>query len=215
MAVLCLCAVGFVAPALGQWSAVAQLPATGKGKSKARYLRHADPVLRRDLDEDEREEQGGGSGRRRTEDEVGGDSGGENEATVSALAGREPSLGGGLCSPLHITGLESCSDWRGENVVSGLLGTKREMLRRVVRVLEDPESSGPGGDPDRPLLLVQELAVDETDAAVGSGSPVYVGKATDAGGWSPELGGMNRWLERYYREVLDSARPVLIHVHVS
>ncbi|CAM9731726.1 unnamed protein product, partial [Laminaria digitata] len=69
------------------------------------------------------------------------------------------------------------------------------------------------GDPAKPLLLVQELAVDEADAIVGASSPVLGAKATDAGGWSPELGGMNRWLARYYKEVLKGTRPVIVQVH--
>lgn len=119
------------------------------------------------------------------------------------------------CAPLYVTGLENCTEWKGDNTVYGLLGLKREMLKGVLDVLEDPKSCGEGGDPKNPLLLVQELAVDEADAVVGASTGMYLGKATDAGGWSPELGGMNRWLARYYKEVLKGTRPVIVEVHVS
>ena len=118
------------------------------------------------------------------------------------------------CAPLYVSGLENCTEWKGENVIYSLLGLKREMLKGVLKVLEDPKSCGEDGDPSEPLLLVQELAVDEADAVVGAANPVYKGKATDAAGWSPDLGGMNRWLARYHKEVLKETRPVIVQVHV-
>lgn len=85
---------------------------------------------------------------------------------------------------------------------------------KVVEVLTDPASAGEGGKPDEPLLLVQKLAVDETDAVFGAFELPYLGHTADAASWSPLPGGFNRWVERYYREVLHGSRPVLITVHV-
>lgn len=82
-------------------------------------------------------------------------------------------------------------------------------------MLSDPASSGVGGNPDEPLLLVQKLALDETDAVFGAFESMFRRKATDAGGWSPEPSGFNRWLEKYHRKVLLKSRPVLVTVHVS
>lgn len=122
---------------------------------------------------------------------------------------------GGLCSPLEVTGLEHCPSWEGTGVISSLLKAKKEMLRGIVRVLDDPASIGPGGDPTKPLLLVREIVVDEADAIVGAAIETYMGKVPDAGSWNPEIGGFNRWLQRYYNEVLHRSRPVLVRVHVS
>lgn len=120
----------------------------------------------------------------------------------------------GSCSPLNVTGLDHCQSWQGTNVMSKLLRAKKEMLRGIVRAL-DEAAEDPQYVPDRPLLLVQELAVDEADAAVGAALPVYQGNVQDAVNWNVEIGGMNRWLKRYYEEVLGKSRPVLVTVHVS
>ena len=85
----------------------------------------------------------------------------------------------------------------------------------MIEVLTDPASSGQGGRPDEPLLLVRKLAVDETDAAFGAFESVFVRYAADAGSWSPLLGGFNRWVETYHRKVLHGTRPVVVTVHVS
>ena len=106
------------------------------------------------------------------------------------------------CAPLYVSGLINCTEWKGETEVYGLLSLKRKMLQGVLNVLEDPKSCGEDGDPAKPLLLVQKLAMDEADAIMGASSRVFGEKATDAGGWSPELGGMNRWLSRYYKDCL-------------
>ena len=118
------------------------------------------------------------------------------------------------CAPLYVSGIDNCTEWKDDSAVYGLLGLKRAMLEGVLDVMEDPKSCGEDGDPANPLLLVMKLAVDEADAVVGAATSVYREKATDAGGWSPELGGMNRWLARYYKEVLKGTRPVIVQVHV-
>ncbi|CBN74565.1 hypothetical protein Esi_0030_0073 [Ectocarpus siliculosus] len=87
------------------------------------------------------------------------------------------------------------------------------MLRQVVKVLTDPTSAGLGGRPDEPLLLVQKLALDETDAIFGAFEPRFLGYAADAGSWSPLPGGFSRWLARYHRVALHGSRPVLATVH--
>lgn len=140
---------------------------------------------------------------------------GEREDGDNEDQGGARDEGDATCAPLQVAGVEHCEEWKNTNVTSGLLSAKRDMLRRIVDVLEDPKSAGIGGDPSKPLLLVQELAVDEVDAVTGAATPIYLGKATDAGGWNPQFGGMNRWLARYYRDVLGSSRPVLVEVHVS
>lgn len=122
--------------------------------------------------------------------------------------------GAEMCAPLAVTGLEQCPSWEGTDIMSTLLTAKKQMLKGVVRVMTDPTSCGEGGDPEKPLLLVQQLAVDEADAVTGAALPLYIGKASDAGSWSPEPGGMNRWLERYHRDVLKRTRPVIVYVHV-
>lgn len=158
---------------------------------------------------------------KREQDESDGHGSDQETATGERADGDGEGWGGArdegdvVCAPLHVSGVEHCEEWKEKNVTSGLLSAKQEMLKRIVRVLEDPKSAGIGGDPSKPLLLVQELAVDEVDAVTGAATPVYLGKATDAGGWNPQFGGMNRWLARYYRDVLDSTRPVLVEVHVS
>ncbi|CAN0399829.1 unnamed protein product, partial [Hapterophycus canaliculatus] len=84
---------------------------------------------------------------------------------------------------------------------------------KVVEVLSDPASAGEGRNPDEPLLLVQEVAVDETDAVFGAFETTFLGHMPDASSWSPLPGGFNRWVERYYHEVLHGSRPVLVTVH--
>ena len=118
----------------------------------------------------------------------------------------------GTCSSGEIVGLEKCPELEG--AVGEMLAAKADMLRRIVDVLSDPSSSGTGGDPDKPLLLVQKLALDETDAVFGAFDRPFVNVVTDAAGWSPLPGGFNRWVERYYREVLHRTRPVIVTVHV-
>lgn len=169
-------------------------------------------VRRLDEDKDKEGEEGGGQGEEKEEERGDGTTAlaGENELKVE-----KDGANSSICSPVYVAGVENCSHWKGEDIVPELLGLKRDMLRGVLRVLEDPKSSGEGGDPSKPLLLVQRLAIDEADAVTGASSPLYLGEATDAGGWNPELGGMNRWLERYYWEILKGARPVIVHVHVS
>lgn len=189
--VLCLCSLGMMAPMRGsRASAISAdaVSADGEKLSEAVPGRHLVEMIIQDVIDE-----------------------GEGEGETTPTQGEEPVN----CSPLHVAGLEFCSGWRGENIVASLLSLKREMLRSVLKVLKDPASSGEGGDPAQPLLLVQELAIDEADAVTGASTPWYLGKATDAGAWSPELGGMNRWLARYHREALDSTRPVLVEVHVS
>lgn len=115
---------------------------------------------------------------------------------------------------MHVTGLRHCGQWRGTGLLARMLEAKRQMLRDVVSVLEDPFSCGEDCDPDEPLVLVQRLAVDEVDAVMGAFHVEFNGKAADPGSWSSDAGGMNRWLERYYKEVLQERRPVLIYVHV-
>ncbi|CAM9261855.1 unnamed protein product, partial [Ectocarpus fasciculatus] len=83
----------------------------------------------------------------------------------------------------------------------------------VVKVLTDPTSAGLGGHPDEPLLLVQKLALDETDAIFGAFESRFLGYAADAGSWSPLPGGFSRWLEKYHRVALRGSRPVLVTVH--
>lgn len=90
-----------------------------------------------------------------------------------------------------------------------------EIRKQVIEVLTDPASSGQGGRPDEPLLLVQKLAVDETDAVFGAFESRFLRHAADAGSWSPLPGGFNRWVEMYHRKVLRGTRPVLVTVHVS
>lgn len=87
--------------------------------------------------------------------------------------------------------------------------------KQVIKVLTDPASSGRGGRPDEPLLLVQKLAADETDAVFGAFESHLLRFAADAGSWSPLPGGFNRWVEMYHRKVLRGSRPVLVTVHVS
>ncbi|CAM9707780.1 unnamed protein product, partial [Ectocarpus sp. 4 AP-2014] len=48
----------------------------------------------------------------------------------------------------------------------------------VVKVLTDPTSAGLGGRPDEPLLAVQKLALDETDAIFGAFEPRFLGYAS-------------------------------------
>lgn len=122
--------------------------------------------------------------------------------------------GEGVCSPLEVVGIDGCPELEGV-ALTKMLGAKRDMLRQVVEVLTDPASSGDGGHPDEPLLLVQKLAVDETDAIFGAFETRFARHTTDAGGWNPQPGGFNRWVERYHRQVLKETRPVLITVHVS
>lgn len=86
---------------------------------------------------------------------------------------------------------------------------------KPAQVLTDPASPGVGGNPNEPLLLVQKLALDETDAIFGAFESSYRRHATDAGGWSPEPGGFNRWLDTYHHAVLRKTRPVIVTVHVS
>lgn len=85
---------------------------------------------------------------------------------------------------------------------------------QVIEVLTDPASAGQDGNPNEPLLLVQKLAVDETDAIFGAFEKYYLRHTVDASSWSPLPGGFNRWVEMYHREVLNQTRPVLITVHV-
>ncbi|CAN0389921.1 unnamed protein product, partial [Ectocarpus fasciculatus] len=70
-----------------------------------------------------------------------------------------------------------------------------------------------GGHPDEPLLLVQKLALDETDAIFGAFESRFLGYAADAGSWSSLPGGFSRWLEKYHRVALLGSRPVLVAVH--
>lgn len=119
-----------------------------------------------------------------------------------------------LCSPLEVVGLERCPEWDQE-LVETMLELKRDVLRRVVDLLSDPASAGVGGHPQEPLLLVRKLALDETDAIFGAFEARFLGYATDSGGWSPEPGGLNRWVHRYYERILQRSRPVIISVHVS
>lgn len=72
-----------------------------------------------------------------------------------------------FCSPLEVTGLDACPQVESSTLAK-LLAAKADMLRDVVAVLTDPSSAGIGGDPDEPLLLVQKLALDETDAVFGA-----------------------------------------------
>lgn len=155
------------------------------------------------------EEQGrGGDMKGGRDNENSGDNGERNKEEEK----EEESSDG--CSPLKVVGWESCPELSGASL-DGMLTAKRDILRQVVTVLSDPVSAGKGGDPNEPLLLVQKLAVDETDAVFGAFESRFRGHATDSGGWSPEPGGLNRWVEKYHREVLQETRPVLITVHVS
>ncbi|CAM9906905.1 unnamed protein product [Scytosiphon promiscuus] len=122
---------------------------------------------------------------------------------------------GGVCAPLEVVGLDSCPELNSDGgaVLERMLAAKADMLRQVVQVLTDPASPGQGGNPDEPLLLVQKLAVDETDAVFGAFERPYLGHTADAAAWSPLPGGFNRWVERYHREVLKGSRPVLVTVH--
>lgn len=90
-----------------------------------------------------------------------------------------------------------------------------DSAKQVIKVLTDPTSSGQGGRPDEPLLLVRKLAADETDAVFGAFESILLRRAADAGSWSPLPGGFNRWVEMYHRKVLHGSRPVLVTVHVS
>eukprot|EP00752_Nemacystus_decipiens_P002399 g2263.t1 len=121
--------------------------------------------------------------------------------------------GGGICSPLEVVGLDNCPEMKSRRVVEKLLAAKADILRQVVEVLTDPASSGQGGRPDEPLLLVMKLAADETDAVFGAFDSTYLRYAADAGSWSPLPGGFNRWVEMYHRKVLRGTRPVVITVH--
>lgn len=118
------------------------------------------------------------------------------------------------CTLLDVVGGDRCPEFDGE-LLREMLGLKRDMLRRVVDILSDPASAGEGGDPDQPLLLVQKLARDETDAVFGAFDERFLGHTTDSGGWSPLPGGMNRWIQQYHDAVLHRTRPVVLTVHVS
>lgn len=122
-------------------------------------------------------------------------------------------LGHSSCSSRDIVGLERCPEL--EDAVDAMLNAKADMLRRIVEVLSDPESAGIDGDPNKPLLLVQKLALDEADAVFGAFEREFENVVTDAAGWNPHPGGFNRWVERYYNEVLKRTRPVIVSVHVS
>lgn len=158
--------------------------------------------------------------------------GAEGNATsvISAVVGRTDNGNGSTqstepapvsdnqCSALEMVGIEDCPELRGA-ALSKMLAAKRTMLRQIVDVLDHPVTS-PGvhreeRSADRPLLLVKKLAVDEADAIYGAFEARFVRKVTDAGGWSPDPGGFNRWVERYHREVLRSSRPVLVSIYVS
>ena len=87
--------------------------------------------------------------------------------------------------------------------------------QKVIEILSDPSSAGQGGRADEPLLLVRNLAADETDAIFGDFRPEYFGQVPHDGTWSPMPGGFNCWVETYHRTVLGGTRPVLVTVHVS
>lgn len=147
--------------------------------------------------------------------------GSQEERAVMEEGGNHVGSGGSRkrmktsCSPLKIIGTDHCPGWEGTSIVPDLLRAKKEMLKGIVRLLEDPASAGPGGDPERPLMLVQEIAVDEADVVMGAALHLYLGKASDSASWNLETGSFNRWLARYYDEVLHRSRPVVVTVHVS
>ena len=139
-------------------------------------------------------------------------------SSVTLVSGHDPERNGegagkGKCSPLEVVGLSDCPELEGS--LDKILAAKADMLRQVIAVLSDPASAGEGGNPDEPLLLVQKLALDEADAMFGAFDSKFIGRATDAGRWSPLPGGFNRWAERYHKKVLKKSRPVLVAVHVS
>lgn len=98
--------------------------------------------------------------------------------------------------------------------IIGRVLSLRKNTPQVIEVLTDPASAGEGGDADEPLLLVQKLALDETDVIFGAFETRFLKHVPDAAAWSPLPGGFNRWLNKYYRTVLRGTRPVLVTVHV-
>lgn len=83
------------------------------------------------------------------------------------------------------------------------------------RFAPNGEESFPNPPPPFPCLVFRVDYNRQADAITGAAINVHMGKVADAGSWSPEVGGMNRWLAKYYEQVLKKSRPLIVYVHVS